>query len=181
MPVSEETYRRVALEDPEGKWELDCGFLRRKPAMTTEHNEIPRSLLAQLAQQLGLRDYTFGENVRLRVPDGRYYIPDVAVVPRAFVRRLRETPRTFEVYEEPVPLVVEVWSPSTSDYDVDQKLPVYRRRGDLEIWRIHPYERTLTRWARQPDGSYVETLHRGGTLQPVALPNVSINFAALFE
>jgi len=24
----------------------------------------------------------------------------------------------------------------------------------LEIWRIHPDERTLTSWQRQPDGSY---------------------------
>ena len=48
MPVSEQTYRQVALEDPEGKWELVCGYLRRKPAMTTEHNLIPRLLVLQL-------------------------------------------------------------------------------------------------------------------------------------
>ncbi len=32
--------------------------------------------------------------------------------------------------------------------DVESKLPDYRRRGDLEVWRIHPYERTLTAWRR---------------------------------
>jgi hypothetical protein len=27
MPISEETFERVALEDPDGKWELHCGRL----------------------------------------------------------------------------------------------------------------------------------------------------------
>ena len=110
-----------------------------------------------------------------------YYIPDVYVVPLEVVREGRRLkPKALEVYEAPVPLVVEVWSPSTGAYDVESKLPEYQRRGDLEIWRIHPYERTLTAWRRQPDGSYTETLYRGGTVQPVALPGVTIDLDALF-
>jgi Uma2 family endonuclease len=77
-------------------------------------------------------------------------------------------------------LVVEVWSPSTGGYDIDAKLPTYRARGDREIWRIHPYERTLTTWRRQPDGSYAETVHRGGTIEPIAVPGVTIDLDALF-
>ena len=77
--------------------------------------------------------------------------------------------------------MVEVWSPSTGDYDVDAKLPVYQQRGDREIWRIHPYERTLTSWLRQPDGSYQETLHRGGIVALVALPGVTIDLDELFD
>jgi Uma2 family endonuclease len=53
-----------------------------------------------------------------------------------------------EIYDEPLPLVAEVWSPSTGGYDVLAKLPEYRRRGDTEIWLLHPYERTLTAWRR---------------------------------
>ena len=77
--------------------------------------------------------------------------------------------------------MVEVWSPSTGDYDVDAKLPVYQQRGDLEIWRIHSYERTLTARRRQPDGSYEETIHRGGIVTPVALPGVTIDLETLFQ
>jgi Uma2 family endonuclease len=77
--------------------------------------------------------------------------------------------------------VVEVWSPSTGDYDVDAKLPVYQQRGDLEIWRIHPYERTLTAWRRQPNGSYQETIHREGVVKPAALPGVAIDLGPLFD
>ena len=79
-----------------------------------------------------------------------------------------------------MPLVVEVWSPSTGDYDVEEKLPEYQRRGDLEIWRLHPYDKTLIRWVQQPDGSYADSLLRGGSVQPAALPGVSIQLDSLF-
>lgn len=183
MPVSAETYERVALEDREQKWELVCGRLRAKPAMTTEHNEAPRSLLSQIVAQVSRQEYSVAENSgRLRVANGSYYVPDLCVIPRAMVRKLREVPGTFEVYDDPIPLVVEVWSPSTGDYDVDEKLPEYRQRGDAEIWRIHPYERTLTRWVRQSDGSYVETLLRAtGAVTLAAIPAVTIDLDALFE
>ncbi len=45
MPVSEATYQRVALEDPESKWELHCGQLRRKPSMTMPHNTLQDELV----------------------------------------------------------------------------------------------------------------------------------------
>jgi Uma2 family endonuclease len=79
------------------------------------------------------------------------------------------------------PLVVEVWSRSTGDYDVEEKLADYQRRGDLEIWRIHPYERTLTAWRRLPDGSYEETIYRDGIVRPTALLGVEIDLTALFD
>jgi Uma2 family endonuclease len=170
----------VALEDDE-QWELVCGRLRKKPPMTTEHQEVARTLVLMIGLQLNLTLYTVGQDVKVRTSAGSYFIPDVTVVPREYVRRLREHPGTFEVYEEPLPLVIEVWSPSTGDYDVDDKLAEYQRRGDLEIWRIHPYERTLIAWVRQPDGGYQETLYRSGTVTPAFLPAVSIDLGSLFD
>ena len=183
MPISEQTYKQVALEDQEGQWELVCGRLRSKPGMTTEHNDIMATLDEELTLQLDRRVYRVRtDGPRLRVSSGSYYLPDLCVVPRAFLdRKRREAPRQLEVYDEPMPLVVEVWSPSTGDYDVEEKLREYQRRGDLEIWRLHPYERTLTRWQRQPDGSYSESLIRNGAVQPVALPKVSIDLDSLFD
>jgi Uma2 family endonuclease len=183
MPVSEATYEQVALEDPEGQWELVCGQLRQRPGMTAEHNEIQDALDEILRRQLGRGEYAIRVNAgRLRISTGTYYIPDLCVIPRESVRRkLREMPVRLEVYGEPMPLVVEVWSPSTGDYDVEVKLREYQERGDLEIWRVHPYERTLTAWRRQPDGSYVESLHHGGSVQPIGLPGVTIELASLFS
>lgn len=64
---------------------------------------------------------------------------------------------------------------------MEEKLREYQRRGDTEIWRIHPYERTLTAWCRQPDGTYTETVQRSGTVQPAALPGVGIELDRLFD
>src|SRR6266516_3756825 len=183
MPIKEATYELVALEDPEGQWELVCGRLRSKPGITTEHGHVMRALDHYLQIQLDYREYMVSVNfARLQISTGTYYIPDLCVIPRELEQqRLQEAPHRLEIYDEPLPLVVEVWSPSTGDYDVEQKLREYQRRGDLEIWRLHPYERTLTAWGRQPDGGYEQTLYRGGGVQPVALPSVTIELKRLFE
>jgi Uma2 family endonuclease len=182
MSVSETTYRQIALEDPSGHWELHCGRLRQKPDMSFEHNYVTTQLFLALARQLDERVHSVRANMgHVRRTSQNYYIPDVYVVPTDLVRAGRaERPNDLEVYERPLPLVVEVWSPSTGDYDADEKLPEYQRRGDLEIWRIHPYEGTLTAWRRQSDGRYTETLYRGGSVQPVALSGVTIDLDALF-
>jgi Uma2 family endonuclease len=182
MGISEATYERVALEDPSGQWELVCGHLRSKPGMTTEHGFACRDLTRSLLIQLDPQVYTVSANgARLRISSGTFYIPDLCVLPREFERRkLIEMPGRLEIYDEPMPLVVEVWSPSTGDYDVEEKLREYQLRHDLEIWRIHPYERTLTAWRLQPDGRYIESLHREGRIQPAALPNVEIDLSSLF-
>jgi len=181
LPVSEKTYRQLALEDPEGHWELACGDLRQKPTMSVEHSHVTIRLLVQLATQLDEERFAVrSNNGRVRRSPESYFIPDVFVVPMDLVRPYRRRPDVLDAYDAPLPLIVEVWSPSTGDYDVDSKLPEYQRRGDIEIWRVHPYERTLTAWRRQPDGSYAATAYDGGVVQPIALPNVTVDLDALF-
>ena len=175
MPVSEKTFRQVALEDPEGHWELFCGFMRRKPGMSIEHNQVMSDLHITLGQQLDRNQFAVRSNAgHVRHTAQSYYIPDVFVIPVELQRPLWGR-RGLEWYEAPLPLVVEIWSASTGDYDIEIKLLEYQRRGDLEIWRIHPYDRTLTAWRRQPDGSYNESVYTGGVVNPIALPNVTID------
>jgi hypothetical protein len=76
MPVSEKTYRQVALEDPEGNWELHCGRLVGKPGMTAEHNEVALALLFQLRDQLDPSQYHLRINMgRVRRSAENYYVP----------------------------------------------------------------------------------------------------------
>jgi Uma2 family endonuclease len=181
MPVSEKTFRQLALEDPSGHWELYCGLLRQKPSMSAEHNRAAMYLAGQLIQQLDRHEFEVRVNMgHVHHTSGSYYIPDVLVIPADVVRPLRGQ-HVLEAYDRPLPLVVEVWSPSTGDYDVETKLLEYQRRGDQEIWRLHPFDRTLTAWRRQPDGSYLETRLAGGAVRPAALPGVTIDLDALFE
>jgi Uma2 family endonuclease len=184
MPITFDTYARVALEDGDALWELACGQLRQKPVMTVEHDGSYWNLAMLLSQQLDAQRYRVSQNGgRLRIASGTYYLPDLCVIPVAVLRRLRrERPGELAVLDEPLPLVVEVWSPSTGDYDVEVKLSEYQLRGDHEIWRLHPYDRTLTTWRRQPDGSYTATRYWGAAIvAPVALHGVQITLAALFE
>lgn len=181
MPVSDKTYRMLALEDPEGQWELHCGELRQKPAMSVDHNRGATRLLLQLGRQLDESEFDVRANMgHVRRASDSYYIPDVYVIPIELVRAQLGTHK-LEVYEAPLPLVVEVWSPSTGDYDVETKIGEYQRRGDQEIWRLHPYDHTLMTWRRQADGTYVVTIYRGGTVEPMALPGVTIDLDALFR
>ena len=181
QPVSEQTYRRLALRDPDGQWELHHGRLREKPGMTFAHNHLMFQLGVLLQQQLRRDEFVVGVNGgRVRRSAANYYIPDVFVAPANLTLPLRDRMDLLEVYADPLPLVVEVWSPSTGDYDVDEKLAEYQQRGDLEVWRLHPYERTLTAWRRRPDGSYEETTHREGLVRPASLSNVAIDLDALF-
>jgi Uma2 family endonuclease len=147
--------------------------------MSWRHLDIIMHLGQLLLNQLDRSQYRVFAEGRVRRPTATIFLPDVMVVPTDYGEEIRDLP-VLAIFSDPLPLVVEVWSPSTGDYDVDAKLPVYQQRGDLEIWRIHPYERTLTSWRRQPDGSYRETLHRGGVIAPMALPGVTIDLDTLF-
>jgi Uma2 family endonuclease len=180
LPMTEAEFRKLALDDPEGHWELYCGYPQRKPGMTAEHNEVMHLLAEQLWRQLDPQTYRFRINAgHVRRSAENYFIPDVSVVLTEQVRRQFGT-GALETFTEPVLLVVEVWSRSTGRFDVATKLAEYQQRGDLEIWRLHPTERTLIAWRRQPDGTYEEVHVAGGTVQPVALPGVTIDLDALF-
>lgn len=179
--ISNEAYERLALAEPDVKWELWDGVPREKPGMTAAHNHAAFYLGHSLASQLDRSVYQVRvDSGRTRRPGSTYFIPDVIVVPTAYVTSLFAQ-RVLEVYTQPLPLVVEVWSPTTGDYDITEKLRTYQQRGDDEIWFIHPYERTLTAQRRQPDGSYEETIFREGVVRPQALPGVEIDLAALFD
>ena len=111
MPISEKTYRKIALEDPSGNWELYCGVLRQKPDMTVEHNFIGSRLFTRLRQQLDESEWDVRFNAgRVRRSAENYFIPDVYVIPMDLIRPLRRRPNALEAYSGPLPLVVEVWS-----------------------------------------------------------------------
>jgi Uma2 family endonuclease len=182
MPLTQQTYQSVALEDPERRWELHHGRLREKPGMTFRHNRVSIRLAHQLLNQLDLDQYDVRvDSARVRYSDETYYIPDLLVLPLSAAEPFWDSWQLLEAYGSPMPLIVEVWSPSTGDYDIETKIPEYMRRGDIEIWRLHPFELTLTIWRRQADGSYKETVVHSGSVEPVALPGVVIDIDSLFQ
>ena len=181
MPMTEQAYLKLVMDDPDPRWELIDGEPVCRPAMTSKHEDITAYLGGYLITQLDRADYRVRiAGSRVRYSASNYFIPDVFVAPTALVLP-QEDVIAPEAFREPLPLVVEVWSPSTGRRDLDTKLQRYREHGHAEIWFIHPYERTLTAWRRQPDGSCEETVFQGGTAQPVALPNITIDLDRLFD
>ena len=181
MAVSAATFERLALEDEDSQWEMVCGRPRRKPDMTYPHNEAGTQLLVILHAQLDDQLYRVRFNAgHAKRGDANYFIPDVMVLPYGYTVKFHGS-RALETYDAPLPFVAEVWSPSTGEYDVEEKFPEYQRRGDLEIWRVHPYERTVITWRRQLDGTYNETLYTTGVVPLESLPGVSVVLESLFR
>ena len=178
--VDAATYERLAVREAYRFVELRDGALVEKPPVTFRHARTIQRLGRDLTGQLDPDDHlVFVESVRLRA-GGAYLIPDVVVVPTDIERaHVDRDPNRLAVYGEPMPLVVEVWLPSTGAYDVRAKLPLYQARGDREIRFVHPPERTLTAWARRDDGSYAEAIHVGGLVEATTLSGIRIDLAAL--
>jgi Uma2 family endonuclease len=180
--LSEQAYRDLALSDPDHLWELWDGVPVEKPLMSVMHDDVAFQLGRLLQNQLDRNVFRVNVNGgKTRYTARNYFIPDVAVIPAALVMPLRRDPGAFNAFAEPLPLVVEIWSRTTGDYDIAAKLPVYRQRGDLEIWFIQPYERTLTTWRKQPAGTYAEEVYGGGIAPVAALPDVAIDLDALLD
>jgi Uma2 family endonuclease len=183
VPIDEDAYLRIALNDPGTKWELRDGLLVEKPQMSFVHGGTVIWLRDSLVHQLDRSEFlVFADAGRLRRTDRTYLIPDLAVIPTDLFRRYVDSqPDGLGVFSEPIPFVAEAWSPSTGSYDVNLKIPEYRRRGDREIWRFHPFERALTAWRRQEDGTYSKSEYQGGLVQVESLPDVTIDLDALFD
>ena len=150
--------------------------------MSITHLTVVMVLGQLLSQQLDVRQFLVLVNDgRLRRTSKRYFIPDAAVISADSVRRLRlAQPQGLGVFDEPLHFVAEGWSPSTGRYDARIKIPTYQLRGDQEIWRVHPFERTVTAWRLRPDGKYDQVEFTGGKVQLHALPQVVIDLDMMF-
>jgi len=182
MVMSGPTFEEFVLADPEGRnWELHDGRLHEKPSLSAEHNDAMTYFAVQIMNQLDRSEFRARVNAGyLTWWDTTYLIPDCAVLSTDAEQTQRRGPDWLERYAGPLPLVVEIWSPLDQGLAFDQKLSVYQRRGDREIMCLDPFEGILNAWRRLSDGKYDVGSQRGGTVQPIALPNVTINLDALF-
>lgn len=179
--VSEAVYRQLALRDDYALVELYRGQLREKPPMSVGHGNVMGRLMGQLFAQIDQSAYLIRvQHARLRLSSDTYFIPDIAIVPHHMMAALEDVPTSLDAYSDPLPLVIEIWSTSTGNYDVTEKLAAYQQRGDQEIWSVHPYARTLTSWVRQPDGTYSEVVRLTGLVRPAVLAGVDIDIDLLF-
>jgi Uma2 family endonuclease len=121
--ISADEYERIALSEPDRRWELHDRRLREKPPMSIAHDWAQSRLVGQFMNQLDPIEHWVQFAARAKRDERHYYIPDVCFVPMRLVESDRSRWHNLNVYTEPLPLVVEIWSPTTGDYDVDDKIP----------------------------------------------------------
>ena len=108
--LSEAEYERFVFAHLDHTWELVEGQLREKPGMSWEHDDIV-SLLGHLLQlQLDRSEFRVRIYSRIRRPPGNVFVPDLLVVPTQFGDEFRGRPGVLATFNQPLPLVVEVWS-----------------------------------------------------------------------
>jgi Uma2 family endonuclease len=76
---------------------------------------------------------------------------------------------------------VEVWSPSTGDYDATEKVRLYESRLDEETWLLDPRSGTVTSFTLDPGRSCTERRYPRGRVPLAAFTGASVDVDAVLR
>ena len=142
----------LALED-DLRAELIDGAIYYMSSPAHAHQRISGEIFRQFANFLIDKscEVIAAFNVRLDKKRDTVFIPDISVIcdPQKMTER---------ACEGAPDLIVEILSPSTSNYDRFTKFHEYRNAGVLEYWIVDPSDKTITAH-RLKDGEYVTTIY----------------------
>jgi Uma2 family endonuclease len=156
--VTEEEYLRLERA-AEYKSEFIDGEIFARSSCSPKHVLLATNWGAELVIQLrGRRCGVFNSDLRIRTArTGSYVYPDVSVV----CGKLAMHAATDDVITNPI-LVVEILSPSTSNYDRGKKFQLYREIPSLhEYVLVHQDKVQVEHFSRQSDGSWIFREHVG--------------------
>jgi Uma2 family endonuclease len=108
------------------------GWVRAMSGATVRHNRIKVNCLFHLRRLLsGQPCLLFDSDMKLRIRRNeytRFYYPDLQVV-------CESTPQT-AVFQDSPTLIIEVLSPSTRQYDLDEKMEAYLQIPSLQCYIV---------------------------------------------
>jgi Uma2 family endonuclease len=166
-------------EDGLRRWELFDGEAMMLAAASPEHQRISRRLAYQFATFLEGKNCEIFPAIDVRLfpdddeSDDVLYVPDLALV-------CDKDALDNRAYKGPPLLVVEILSPSTSNYDQWVKLANYQLAGVQEYWIVDPETRQMQVCLLR-DGKYVSTYYTAEDAVAVSvLPGCTIRLAAVF-
>ena len=171
----------LALDETDGKWELDDGVLYIMASGTPDHQFLIFRFQMHLNSYIdGFDDppaQVFHEMTTVisrelrRAPE-----PDLVII----LNERREIVGRTHV-EAPPDIIVEILSTDRSR-DLVRKRQIYAEAGVLEYWPIDPRNDTVTQLELQ-GGGYVEraVLGSGDTLTTPLLPGLAIPLADIFH
>lgn len=142
---------------PEGeRWELIGGVAHgMTPAPGRRHQQLVGELFRQVANFLQghPRCAAFVAPLDVRLPRAGEADDTVDTVVQPDLMVYCDPSRLDERGARGAPdWVVEVLSPATSQKDLTLKRDLYERHGVIEYWALHPQDRVVTLWLREPGG-----------------------------
>ena len=149
-------YLKVEARSGE-RYEFYNGNIIPMPGGTLPHNRICRNILSELDQILKVRPgfEIFGSDQKIYLPEYRYYLyPDAVVV--AEIPVMSEEMASAII--NPL-LIIEVLSPSTGQYDREQKFLQYRSLPSFKEYALVRQDapEVLTFFREKPD-TWKETM-----------------------
>ena len=154
--VSAEDY--LAMEEQaQTKSEYIDGWVRAMVGSSLRHNRIKLNCLIYLGTQLkGQRCFPFDSDTKVRIDrEGkkRFYYPDAQVV-------CDSNPPTAVFQDQPV-LIIEVLSPSTRQYDLDEKMAAYLTIPSLQCYIALEQHQPIAIVMRRVNGGFLRESFEG--------------------
>jgi Uma2 family endonuclease len=166
-----------ARESTSDRVELIEGELFVTPAPSLGHQDVSGNLYVLLRRAVvepGLGRVYYAP-VDVRLAENTIVQPDLVVI-LSDRNHILTLPRV----EGAPSLVVEIVSPSTSDYDRVTKQGAYARYGVPEFWLVDPAARTVTVCRDPRDDRYLAATVASDTIVSATIPGLSVDLEALF-
>ena len=160
------------------KSEYIDGWIRAMTGASLRHNVVAGNCFLSLGNQLkGSPCRPYNSDTKLRIDQGkskRYYYPDVQVVCRS-----NEPTSVFQ--DQPV-LIIEVLSPSTRNYDWNEKLEAYLQIPSLECYIVLEQHQPIATVFRKTNDGFSRQLIQGiESIIDLPFFNGSLSLADVYE
>ena len=147
---------------------------------TLRHSSLAARLIGDFSRQLdGKKCFVLTSDARIRTPkSGSYFYPDLSIIcgdPEAYND-------CNDLLVNPI-VIVEVLSPSTSDYDHGKKFTHYREIPTLQAYLlVHTEEILVEQCTLQPDGMWLLSDHPGpNAIVSLSSINCALHLGSIYE
>jgi Uma2 family endonuclease len=127
------------------------GSVRAMSGATVRHNQVAVNCLIHLGQLLHkppCRPYSSDMKLRIRKQGStRFYYPDIQIV--------YESNGATSVYQDSPVVIIEVLSPATRIYDLDEKMTAYLTRSALKCYIVLEQHQPVAIVMRRTDGGFL--------------------------
>lgn len=161
------------------RYELVGGKIRVVPSPSVIHQEILRRVLMALAGWVEEHDLgkVYPAPLDVVLSEDNVVQPDLLFVSRSRLDIIKE-----DSIRGTPDLIVEILSPSTSQWDREVKRPLYIRFGVQEVWLVDPESRSVEVVAVKDDSSSSPVVYGlGATLESLVLPGFLLGIDSLFS